>query len=80
MRITLSLPINKDLLGLPILKFATNGSLLRELALDPLLTEYAAIVIDEAHERTVATDVLLAALKRIFQSGRTSGSSRCLPR
>ena len=49
-----------------ILKFATDGALVRELAVDPLLSEYSAVVIDEAHERTVSTDVPLAALKRII--------------
>ena len=48
-----------------VLKYMTDGMLLRELMTDPDLSEYAAIMIDEAHERTVHTDILLALLKTI---------------
>jgi pre-mRNA-splicing factor ATP-dependent RNA helicase DHX15/PRP43 len=39
--------------------------LLREAILDPELSKYAIIVLDEAHERTVNSDVLLAIVKGI---------------
>jgi HrpA-like RNA helicase len=46
------------------LVYATDGTLLAQIRRDPLLTSYGAVVVDEAHERPVPTDLLLAALKR----------------
>ncbi|KAF9933588.1 ATP-dependent RNA helicase dhx8 [Mortierella alpina] len=40
------------------LKYMTDGVLLREATMDPLLKKYDLLIIDEAHERTVETDVL----------------------
>lgn len=46
-----------------ILKYMTDGMLLREFMTEPDLAGYSAIMVDEAHERTVHTDILLALLK-----------------
>jgi pre-mRNA-splicing factor ATP-dependent RNA helicase DHX16 len=40
-----------------VLKYQTDGMLLRELLSDPELSSYSAIMIDEAHERTISTDI-----------------------
>lgn len=46
-----------------VLKYMTDGMLLREFMTEPDLAGYSALMIDEAHERTVHTDILLALVK-----------------
>ncbi|PTB78789.1 P-loop containing nucleoside triphosphate hydrolase protein [Trichoderma longibrachiatum ATCC 18648] len=49
------------------IKFMTDGVLLREVAQDITLRKYSAIVIDEAHERSVNTDILIGMLSRVIR-------------
>ena len=46
------------------LRYLTDGMLLREAIADPLLRRYAIVIVDEAHERSLQTDMMLAILKR----------------
>lgn len=47
------------------IKFMTDGVLMREIAQDFSLSKYSTIVIDEAHERSVNTDILIGMVSRI---------------
>ena len=48
-----------------VIKYMTDGMLLREFLAEPDLASYSCMIIDEAHERTLHTDVLLALVKDV---------------
>lgn len=52
------------------LKFMTDGVLLREMMNDFLLTKYSLLIIDEAHERNINTDILIGMLSRVVRLRR----------
>ncbi|KAF7727046.1 putative ATP-dependent RNA helicase DHR1 [Apophysomyces ossiformis] len=49
------------------IKFMTDGVLLRELSEDLLLTKYSVLIIDEAHERNLNTDILIGVVSRVLK-------------
>lgn len=50
------------------LNYLTDGMLIRELMLDERLSKYSTIIIDEAHERTILTDLIMGFLKQLITS------------
>lgn len=59
------------------IKFLTEGILLREAMYDKLLSKYQVIILDEAHERTINTDVLFGIVKKV-QKLRKEAVMGCL--
>ncbi|KAF9912617.1 DEAH-box ATP-dependent RNA helicase prp22 [Linnemannia zychae] len=47
------------------IKYMTDGMLMRECLVDMTMSQYSVIILDEAHERTVSTDVLFGLLKQV---------------
>jgi len=50
------------------IKIMTDGILLQEMKLDPWLSKYSLLVVDEAHERSLNIDFILGLLKRVLES------------
>ena len=50
-----------------VIRFVTDGILLKELERDNLLLKYSVIIIDEAHERSINTDLLLGFISQIIK-------------
>ncbi|XP_034464782.1 putative pre-mRNA-splicing factor ATP-dependent RNA helicase DHX32 [Hippoglossus hippoglossus] len=60
-----SIPLETCCTNDSVLRYCTDDMLLREMMSDPLLEHYGVVVVDQAHQRTVATDVLQGLLKDV---------------
>jgi ATP-dependent RNA helicase DDX35 len=49
-----------------MVKFLTDGMLINEMMGDPLLTDYSVVIVDDIHERSINTDLVLGLLKKYF--------------
>lgn len=56
-----------------VVKYMTDGMLLREFLTEPTLKEYSVMIVDEAHERTLHTDILFGLVKDITKVRGVSG-------
>lgn len=50
-----------------VIKYMTDGMLLREILVDEELSQYSVVMLDEAHERTIHTDVMFGLLKQLVR-------------
>lgn len=55
---------------LTALTFFTDGMLINQILQDPLLSSYSVVMVDDIHERTINTDLLLGLLKKIRRRRR----------
>ena len=69
------------------IKYMTDGILLRESLREPDLDQYSAVIMDEAHERSLNTDVLFGLLREVSVcvcgcvwegGGRDIGGNACI--
>lgn len=58
------------------IKYLTDGMLVNEMLVDPWLSEYSCVVVDEVHERSVNCDLILGFLRRIIEDDQGCAKHR----
>ena len=61
-----------------MIKYMTDGMLLRECLIDGNLKQYSIVMLDEAHERTIHTDVLFGLLKKVNVDNKCLWGGGCV--
>ncbi|XP_061460686.1 probable ATP-dependent RNA helicase DHX40 isoform X3 [Rhineura floridana] len=61
-----------------LIKYMTDGCLLRQILADPHLARYSIVILDEAHERSLSTDILFGLLKQMFHGKELPGRMKPL--
>ncbi|XP_029302139.1 probable ATP-dependent RNA helicase DHX40 [Cottoperca gobio] len=62
-----------------VVKYMTDGCLLREILADAVLPQYSVVILDEVHERSLNTDILLGLLKKRFSNPAKATKGRSFP-
>jgi len=70
-KVSYQIRFDSSVSGRTAIKYMTDGILVREITEDVALSKYSAIVIDEAHERSINTDILIGMLTRIVNLRNT---------
>ncbi|KAM5475201.1 putative ATP-dependent RNA helicase DHR1 [Microsporum audouinii] len=70
-RVSYQIRFDSSVTSKTAMKFMTDGVLIREVAQDFSLSKYSTIIIDEAHERSVNTDLLIGMVSRIVDLRKT---------
>ncbi|KAK2852126.1 hypothetical protein FQN49_005343 [Arthroderma sp. PD_2] len=70
-RVSYQIRFDSSVTSKTAIKFMTDGVLIREVAQDFSLSKYSTIIIDEAHERSVNTDLLIGMVSRIVDLRKT---------
>ncbi|KAL9130108.1 MAG: hypothetical protein Q9217_001624 [Psora testacea] len=77
LRVSHQIRFNSSVGGKTAIKFMTDGILIREVADDFLLSRYSVIIVDEAHERSANTDILVGLLSRIVDLRESMSKEDC---
>ena len=70
-RVGFSVRFNQSISPGTCIKFLTEGTLLQEMLRDPWLRKYSIVIVDEVHERSLNTDLLLGFLRQIVAGNRS---------
>ncbi|XP_062329887.1 probable ATP-dependent RNA helicase DHX40 isoform X2 [Osmerus eperlanus] len=62
-----------------VVKYMTDGCMLREILANPCMSQYSVVILDEAHERSLNTDILLGLLRKTLSHPDKASRGRSIP-